>query len=1156
MDFDPPSKPPVPWKAKKIYPVPKLGTASIRRVSNDGMPGSGTFTVHADRRGNARPMNEPRRGSFNEISQGSRAQAMENLTKPGFGVRPAVFTSVDSLYQKTAMVGEGTYGKVYKATHRITNSTVALKKVRIETEKEGFPITGIREIKILTSLRHKNVVQLLDIISDESKGQSFVNLVFEYMDHDLTGVFNNPNLKWEPQHIKCIMTQLFEGLSYMHGKGMVHRDMKGSNLLLNKDGILKLADFGLARMLSVPKIDYTNRVITLWYRPPELLLGSTTYGTEIDMWSSGCIMAEMLLKRPIFPGNDEISQLDNIWRVCGTPTEELWPGVEAMPWWGMMRPKQSFPRSLRDLMKRHIIGDGFKLLDSLLQLDPGRRPSASECLEHPYFSADLPRACLPSELPKVEGDWHEYESKQRKRGRPVESDEVFPAVEPPQPPPSYQNERDDMWQPNSPVQYPPPPNQMRAEKLGFYKAFETDQAQNDQNSFDSHKQKPVTNFDKRGTDHGFHVEQSSSNRFRNESNSVGRDASRQAISTSPDHVRNRAPGQLLDLDRVGLELVLGALCEQESRGATVDHGLCHHQVQGPTIHLQDRDHVRVRDLGHVLGPEYQKRDIDPGAGKEDRSRPSENAREIKDRPRLETLKGKDTFKAALDQKAREYERGEKRERSKPTEDLRLDRRLPLAEQLEPTSRNFDNPFVHPDRQFRLEPQSSSADQEAESRKVHTDIPPSQPKIPPGNSLSPGRDNQKTQSFVPAHLSEMSISKSPAKLSGKELSPRIEEELSEEELEGGDAPIVATATGLFAGPEVNAVIAEATVAVGSVEKAMPEPTQTIFSSGEAVGSVKAFSEPVETESLVDGDATSPTKSSSLTKAKVIAKVPKKRGRSKQIHEEPVDAPIIDDTAQDHKQEPESDLQANPEIVMKSQSPETQHQTTPKKAGRGRKPASAKIEEPGSFAAVSVPTFKESRLICEIPDLDTRVVGEAGFRRSGRIATKATLSETPTKPDLEEKPRAKRKRSSYNSSQTLDLGPEVESEREPEPVVDEPQGKVNSRLEESKKSPVKISSENTVPTPVPDSASAPPASAPTPIPTPAPEVTVAMEVDEREESQGNDPLEEDYLLPKTHDDTTRAGQRPLTPNYTAFFQAATPDRRLLVDHVNYTRLPSLG
>ncbi|KAI8827769.1 Pkinase-domain-containing protein, partial [Chytriomyces cf. hyalinus JEL632] len=304
--------------------------------------------------------------------------------------------------------------KVYKAVNKKTKQVVALKRVRIESEKEGFPITGVREIRILTSLRHENVVRLIEIISEEFHNSCFVHLVLEYMDHDLTGVFNNSVLQWEQKHVKCLTKQMFEGLSYLHKKGIIHRDMKGSNLLLNKDGVLKLADFGLARYMTIPKIEYTNRVITLWYRPPELLMGSTSYNTEIDLWSAGCIMAEMYLKKPLFPGNDEISQLDQIWKLCGTPNETIWPTVATLPWWGFMRPSKTHVSTLTEFMRRHVVGQGVELLDELLQLDPARRPSADNVLAHLYFFEE-PLPCLPSELPKVEGDWHEYESKLRRK---------------------------------------------------------------------------------------------------------------------------------------------------------------------------------------------------------------------------------------------------------------------------------------------------------------------------------------------------------------------------------------------------------------------------------------------------------------------------------------------------------------------------------------------------------------------------------------------------------------------------------------------------------------------------------------------------------------------------------------------------------------------
>lgn len=205
-------------------------------------------------------------------------------------------------YDRMNQVGEGTYGKVYKARCKKTGEIVALKRVRIDQEKDGvcsnvnmqFPVTGIREIRLLLSLKHKNVVKLLEIISCTSNGSSSINMVMEYMDHDLTGILS-AGLEFSSAHIKCLILQMFQGLGHLHSRGIIHRDMKGSNLLLNSKGELKIADFGLARNLysgtngaiSSKNLDYTNRVITLWYRPPELLLGSTKYLFEVDIWSAG-----------------------------------------------------------------------------------------------------------------------------------------------------------------------------------------------------------------------------------------------------------------------------------------------------------------------------------------------------------------------------------------------------------------------------------------------------------------------------------------------------------------------------------------------------------------------------------------------------------------------------------------------------------------------------------------------------------------------------------------------------------------------------------------------------------------------------------------------------------------------------------------------------
>jgi len=165
-------------------------------------------------------------------------------------------------------------------------------------------------------------------------------MVFEYMDHDLAGILTHPHFTFSEAEIKELLCQMLEGLHYLHHRGILHRDIKGSNILLNANGLLKLADFGLARRYHKRRanLDYSNRVITLWYRPPELLLGATAYGPAVDIWSIGCIMLELWTKKAIFPGIDEIDQLNKIWDVMGTPTMETWPKVTTLPWWELVKP--------------------------------------------------------------------------------------------------------------------------------------------------------------------------------------------------------------------------------------------------------------------------------------------------------------------------------------------------------------------------------------------------------------------------------------------------------------------------------------------------------------------------------------------------------------------------------------------------------------------------------------------------------------------------------------------------------------------------------------------------------------------------------------------------------------------------------------------------
>eukprot|EP00743_Colponemidia_sp_Colp-15_P001567 GILK01001712.1.p1 GENE.GILK01001712.1~~GILK01001712.1.p1 ORF type:complete len:845 (-),score=150.63 GILK01001712.1:357-2891(-) len=325
------------------------------------------------------------------------------------------------IFQKLEQIGEGTYGKVYKARNKVSNEIVALKKINMENEKEGFPITAIREIKILKRLNHPNVVKLLEIVTSKAteynKKRGSVYMVFEYMDHDLTGLIDmRPRINFTIPQIKCFMKQILEGLDYCHLNNIMHRDIKGANLLISNGGVLKLADFGLARPYSEQSMRYTNRVITLWYRPPELLLGSIKYGPAVDMWSVGCIFSELLTGRCAFTGQNEASQVEKIFQVCGSPTEEVWPGHSELSGFNEMRPKQDYKRRVKDHFKHAGVVDeqALDLIDRLLALDPKKRISAADALHHAYFWTD-PMPCDPRDLPRVETACHEWQVKQKRQ---------------------------------------------------------------------------------------------------------------------------------------------------------------------------------------------------------------------------------------------------------------------------------------------------------------------------------------------------------------------------------------------------------------------------------------------------------------------------------------------------------------------------------------------------------------------------------------------------------------------------------------------------------------------------------------------------------------------------------------------------------------------
>ncbi|KAF9075768.1 Pkinase-domain-containing protein [Rhodocollybia butyracea] len=319
--------------------------------------------------------------------------------------------SPPELYSIVSQVGEGTFGKVYKACNAITKVHVALKRIRMESERDGFPVTAMREIKLLQSLRHDNVVRLYEMMVSSGN----VYMVFEYLEHDLTGVLSQTQFQFSAAHLKSLCHQMFRGLAYLHHKGVIHRDIKGSNILINNHGELKLADFGLARFYQKRRrADYTNRVITLWYRPPELLFGATVYGPEVDIWSAGCIMLELFTKKPVFQGNDEISQLDVIYRIIGTPTLQRWSGFANLPWYEMVKPKDPIANKFRDLFRKWMSPAALDLAERLLDYDPAQRITATDAMETPYFLTEEPKAEMPTSLATLEGEWHELETKRER----------------------------------------------------------------------------------------------------------------------------------------------------------------------------------------------------------------------------------------------------------------------------------------------------------------------------------------------------------------------------------------------------------------------------------------------------------------------------------------------------------------------------------------------------------------------------------------------------------------------------------------------------------------------------------------------------------------------------------------------------------------------
>ncbi|EGD77230.1 CMGC/CDK/CDK10 protein kinase [Salpingoeca rosetta] len=355
------------------------------------------------------------RNSVGEGVRGRLASARDSLKEAEYTIKvPRGFAGrcreIDD-FERLGRLGEGTYGIVYKAKDIETGAIVAVKRIKMKDEREGMPQTSLREVTTLKAMEHENVVQLLDIAVGGAHDQ--VYLIFEYCEHDLAWLVDNLPAPFPETVAKSLTVQLLKGLRALHSMFIVHRDIKLSNLLLNSRGYLKIADFGLARRSGDPPRPKTTNVVTLWYRAPELLFGDKAYTSKVDCWSAGCVMGELLAHKPILPGKSEVSQLDLIIQLLGTPNEAIWPGFSSLPLASRFQLTAQPYSNLKDEF-RFISDRGIDLLQRLLTYDPHQRWSCDRALGHAYFR-EFPYPCTPDMMPTfaVDGRGDEEATEER-----------------------------------------------------------------------------------------------------------------------------------------------------------------------------------------------------------------------------------------------------------------------------------------------------------------------------------------------------------------------------------------------------------------------------------------------------------------------------------------------------------------------------------------------------------------------------------------------------------------------------------------------------------------------------------------------------------------------------------------------------------------------
>lgn len=345
-------------------------------------------------------------------------------------------------YEKVCRIGKGTFGEVFRAKHRKTKQEVALKRILMDNEKEGFPITAIREIKLLRTYKDENVINLIEVCrsTPEINGNAISYLVFDFCHHDLAGLIQEAHDKIKTlPNVKCIVKQLLEGLHRLHLHNIIHRDMKSSNILITKHGELKIADFGLARPFVKDDRNrkYTNRVVTLWYRPPELLLGERNYGSAVDLWGVGCIMSELFIKEPLMKGSTDQHQLQLIVDHIGPINTEVWPKCTELQMYNKLSNTLNTVRQRERLLKIKLQRythnpHALNLLRELLTLDPSKRIDANRALDHDFFweERDPPaqKSELAMSLSSISQSQFEYTARHKRNPAPNTNNFVAPQM--------------------------------------------------------------------------------------------------------------------------------------------------------------------------------------------------------------------------------------------------------------------------------------------------------------------------------------------------------------------------------------------------------------------------------------------------------------------------------------------------------------------------------------------------------------------------------------------------------------------------------------------------------------------------------------------------------------------------------------------------------